>query len=250
MSRNAPVPWLGPEDPFPRVEEAWTTGSPAPGLLAAGGNLSAPRLVDAYRHGIFPWFSPGQAILWFSTDPRMVLRPTEFLLHHALRKTLRQLVRMNRLQIRFDDDFEQVMRLCAASPRSGQSGTWIGNDMIHAYGRLHRMGHARCVTAWVDGELAGGLYAVIMGRMVYGESMFTRRSSGSKMALGALVAWALEHQLPLIDCQQDTEHLRSLGAQTLSRPLFLSEMTPLTEMVTPPWAFSPIFWAHLGIHST
>jgi leucyl/phenylalanyl-tRNA--protein transferase len=245
---RAPVDltWLDASDPFPPTERAWPSDSEAPGLLAAGADLSPARLIDAYTHGIFPWFSQGQPILWFSTDPRMVLRPERFEMHHSLRKRWRKLWREQRLDIRFDHDFVDVMRRCARADRAGQPGTWIGADMVHAYTRLHQMGHAACITAWIDGELAGGLYAVTLGRMVYGESMFTQLSDGSKLALCALVAWARHHRLPMIDCQQETRHLHALGARAIPRRDFLAEMTPLISAPKPNWHFSPIFWEHFA----
>lgn len=248
MSAPADLTWLDVADPFPPVQQAWPAHSPAPGLLAAGADLSVERLVQAYAQGIFPWFSQGQPILWFSTDPRMVLRPEAWVMHHALRKKWRKLVREQRLIIRFDHDFEDVMGRCAAVARRGQTGTWIGPDMIRAYKQLHAMGHAGSVTSWIDGELAGGLYAVTLGRMVFGESMFMRQTDGSKLALAALVAWARHHRLPLIDCQQETEHLRTLGARPMPRALFLSEMAPLITAPQPSWHFSPIFWEHIAEH--
>lgn len=245
MNTPAPLVWLGLDDPFPALAQAWPGTSAAPGLLACGADLSVERLLVAYGQGIFPWFSPGQPICWFHTDPRMVLRPNQFKLHHALDKKLRRLLHEQRLSIQFDENFEQVMRLCASTPRAGQSGSWIGPEMIEAYTRLHQRGQAFCLTARIDAELVGGLYAVVLGRMVYGESMFSRRSDGSKLALAALVAWARHHELPLIDAQQDTVHLRSLGGLTLSRSEFLAEMTPLTAMTAPERTFSPILWAQL-----
>ena len=243
MRSPPPLPCLGIDDPFPDVAQAWPASSPAPGLLAAGADLSLPRLLSAYQRGIFPWFNPVQAILWFSTNPRMVLRPSQFQMHHALRKPWRRLHRERRIEFEFDRHFQQVMQHCAQVPRARQTGTWIGPDMIEAYTRLHQAGHALCITTHIDGQLAGGLYAVILGRMVFGESMFTLQPNGSKLALAALVAWARHHDLPLIDCQQDTAHLRSFGAVTLSRGEFLAEMTPLLALPSPARSFSPILWS-------
>ena len=245
MREEPSVCWLDDGDPFPAPELAWPAGSPAPGLLAIGGGLSAQRLLNAYGQGIFPWFSPGQPVCWFHTDPRMVLRPSHFVLHHHFKKTLRRLVREERLTIHWDEPFEEIMGLCATIERPGQKGSWIGAEMIEAYGRLHRLGHAFCLTARIDSARVGGLYGVNLGRMVFGESMFSLRPNGSKLALAALVAWARHHQLPLIDAQQDTAHLRSLGAETLQRARFMAEMTPLTRQATPARSFSPILWSLL-----
>ncbi|MEY2621560.1 MAG: hypothetical protein RIT26_1380, partial [Pseudomonadota bacterium] len=143
------------------------------------------------------------------------------------------------------EPFEEIMGLCATVERPGQKGSWIGAEMIEAYGQLHRLGHAFCLTARVDGERVGGLYGVNLGRMVFGESMFSLRTNGSKMALAALVAWARHHQLPLIDAQQDTAHLRSLGGETLRRAPFMAEMRPLTPQSAPERSFSPILWSLL-----
>ena len=250
MSLAPDLTWLQPGDPFPDPRRAWQAGSPAPGLLAAGSELTVERLLQAYGHGIFPWFSEGQPVLWYSTHPRMVLRPTEFVLHDNLRKRIRRLLRDDRLQVRFDDDFKQVIEHCARSPREGQGGTWIGPQMIKAYTALHRMGHAHAVTAWVDGQLAGGLYGVMIGRMLYGESMFTLSPDGSKIALAALVAWAREHELQMIDCQQETRHLHFLGARAIAREEFLQELATLVKMPAPEWAFSPSFWQHLWPETT
>ena len=189
------------QDPlwFPPAEQALVQPD---GLLAFGGDLSIARLQAAYRRGIFPWFSTGQPVLWWSTDPRMVLEPADFRLHRSLRKTLQGLVHSGRLEVRIDHEFERVIQACALSPRPGQTGTWILPAMVQAYVRLHQAGVAHSVETWIDGELAGGLYCVNVGAMVFGESMFSRRSDASKIALAALVSFARVHHLPLIDCQQ------------------------------------------------
>lgn len=239
---DPPLPWLEPGDPFPPVIQSWGSHSPAPGLLAAGGDLSVTTLVSAYRHGIFPWYSAGQPILWWSTDPRMVLRAEAFRFHRSLRKTLLRGLSSGRLEIRFDHDFERVIRACANSPREGQSGTWILPAMVQAYVKLHRAGVAHSVETWIDGELAGGLYCVNLGAMVFGESMFSRRSDASKIALAALVAFCRAHGVPLIDCQQDTAHLASMGAGLMTRSEFSAHLEQTTRHRAPRWAFDPIYW--------
>lgn len=244
-SPTRPVPWLEPGQAFPPVEDAWGACDPAPGLLAAGGVLDVPTLITAYANGIFPWYSAGQPILWWSTDPRMVLEPPSFRLHRSLRKTLQNLLRSQRLEIRMDHDFERVIQACAHSPREGQDGTWILPAMVHAYMRLHRAGAAHSVETWIDGELAGGLYCVNLGAMVYGESMFTRRSDASKLALAALVAYARHHSLPLIDCQQNTPHLGSLGARVMSRTTFCQQVRQAVNLHSPVWQFDPLYWSYL-----
>jgi leucyl/phenylalanyl-tRNA--protein transferase len=236
---------------FPPVSQALRSPN---GLLAAGGDLSAARLLEAYRHGIFPWFSEGEPILWWSPDPRMVLFPQEFKVTRSLRKTLRN----GRYEVRTDSAFEQVMRACAA-PREGasrgcdtvrdsdgcgsnrhaalpapegsaspcQGGTWIHEEMIAAYCELHRLGYAHSVETWLDGELAGGLYGMALGRMFYGESMFSFRTDASKIALAHLAAQLERWNFGLIDCQMNTPHLASLGAREIPRKEFIARLQDL-----------------------
>ncbi|QJD89452.1 leucyl/phenylalanyl-tRNA--protein transferase [Duganella dendranthematis] len=219
------IPWLDTNTPFPDVSQALTTD--APGLLAAGADLSPQRLLMAYRHGIFPWFSEGQPILWWSTDPRMVLRTEQFRVSDSLKKTLRKVERSRqeggRWQVRFDSAFEQVMRNCAAPRRDGP-GTWISEEIIAGYSGLHRMGHAHSAEVWLDGELVGGAYGVCLGRMFYGESMFARVTDASKIALAYLVRFLHAHGVAMIDCQQETGHLASLGAAPIARSQFLAHL--------------------------
>ncbi len=219
------IPWLESNSPFPDVSHALTID--APGLLAAGADLSPQRLLVAYQHGIFPWFSEGQPILWWSTDPRMVLRTDQFRVSDSLKKTLRRVERSmaegGRWQVRFDSAFEAVMRACAAPRRDGP-GTWISQDIIAGYTGLHAMGYDHSAEVWLDGELVGGAYGVCIGRMFYGESMFARVSDASKIALAYLVAFLRSHGVAMIDCQQETEHLASLGAAPISRAAFLEHV--------------------------
>lgn len=240
-----PLPWLEPGEDFPPVEQAWGRGSDAPGLLAAGGSLDVDTLCNAYAHGIFPWFSPGQPILWWSTDPRMVLKVDEFRLHRSLRKTLQKFVSAPGCEIRVDSSFQDVISACAGSPRPGQDGTWIVPAMVQAYIALHRAGHAHSVETWVDGQLVGGLYCVSLGRAVYGESMFARASDASKIALAALVAFCRAHDIALIDCQQNTSHLASLGAQEIPRVDFLRHIDAARQLPSPGWQFLPLYWQQL-----
>jgi leucyl/phenylalanyl-tRNA--protein transferase len=239
------LPWLDPGDPFPDPARAWDDGQPAPGLLAAGGALDVDSLHRAYSSGIFPWFSEGQPILWWSTDPRMVLLPTEFRLHRSLRKTIARLEASPGFQIRIDSAFEEVIRACATSPRAGQSGTWIVPQMVRAYCAFHRAGYAHSVEAWIDGRLAGGLYCVAIGRAVFGESMFTRTPDASKVALAALVAFCLEHGIAMIDCQQNTQHLASLGAREIPRAPFVAQVEQSVKKPAADWRFEPIYWQRL-----
>ncbi len=219
------IPWLEPTSPFPDVSEALTID--APGLLAAGADLSPQRLLLAYQNGIFPWFSEGQPILWWSTDPRMVLRTERFKVSDSLKKTLRKVER-SRLEggpwtVRFDSAFEEVMRACAA-PRKDGPGTWISEEIIDGYTGLHAMGYAHSAEVWLDGELVGGAYGVCIGRMFYGESMFARVSDASKVALAYLVAFLRSQGVHMVDCQQETGHLASLGAAPIPRSAFLAHL--------------------------
>ena len=226
------IPWLDTDTAFPDVSTALT--HEAPGLLAAGADLSPQRLLMAYRHGIFPWFSEGQPILWWSTDPRMVLQTEQFRISDSLRKTLRKVERARtsvdgRWQVRFDSAFEDVMRACAAPRRDGP-GTWISEDIIAGYTGLHRLGYAHSSELWLDGELVGGAYGVSIGRMFYGESMFARVTDGSKIALAYLVRFLHQHGVQMIDCQQETGHLASLGAAPIGRDRFLAHLRNTIEL--------------------
>lgn len=243
MRAPRPLPWLEPGEAFPDPLAAWAQGDPIPGLLAAGGALDTASLLTAYRHGIFPWFSQGQPILWWSPDPRMVLRTADFKLHPSLRKTLRSALKHGRLDIRIDSAFERVIEACAHTPRKGQNGTWILPDMVRAYVNLHRQGHAHSVETWWDGELVGGLYCVNVGHMVYGESMFSLRTDASKMALAALVAFCRFHDLPAIDCQQNTTHLASLGAREMPRDAFVQLVHRASVPPAPAWKWQPLYWS-------
>lgn len=236
------LPWLNPGDSFPDPSQAWDTRQPAPGLLAAGGALDVDSLHRAYSSGIFPWFSEGQPILWWSTDPRMVLPTDEFRLHRSLRKTVAKFIADPRCELRIDSDFDAVIRACAATPRAGQSGTWIVPAMVRAYQSFHRVGFAHSVEAWIDGELAGGLYCVGIGRAVFGESMFTRTPDASKIALAGLVAFCRRHAIRLIDCQQNTRHLASLGAREIARGDFVEHVAREAAKPAPLWRFDPVYW--------
>lgn len=239
------LPWLDPGDPFPEPARAWDARHPAPGLLAAGGALDVDSLHRAYSAGIFPWFSEGQPILWWSTDPRMVLVPQEFRLHRSLRKTIARLLQGGQLEIRVDFAFDDVIRACAQSPREGQAGTWIVPQMVRAYCAFHRAGFAHSVEAWIGGELAGALYFVNIGEAVFGESMFTRRPDASKVALAALVAMCAEHGIGMIDCQQNTQHLASLGAREIPRDAFVAQVAQSVKKPSPPWRFDSLYWQRL-----
>jgi leucyl/phenylalanyl-tRNA---protein transferase len=212
------IAWLrSPNDPLPETRRALSQGSDAPGLLAAGGELAPQRLTEAYSKGVFPWYSQGQPILWWAPDPRMVLMTEEFKLSRSLRKTLARFVRTPGCALRIDSAFRRVIEACAGTPREGQDGTWIVPEMVDAYTAWHRLGRVHSVETWIDGTLAGGLYGVSLGRMFFGESMFSHRTDASKIALAGLVCFCREHGVTMIDCQQRTGHLASLGARELAR---------------------------------
>ena len=202
------------------------------GLLCAGMDLSPERILDAYRHGIFPWFNPGEPVLWWSPDPRMVLAPSKV----RISRSLRQRMKRGDYEIRVDTSFKQVMQACA-EPRDGQSGTWIVPAMLDAYTRLHLMGFAHSVETWVDGELAGGLYGISIGRMFYGESMFSRQTDASKLALVHLCRQLDAWGFGMIDCQMETSHLATMGASPIPRETFIRELNRLVELepVCTPW---------------
>ena len=223
------IPWLGPGDPFPPVERALTEPN---GLLAAGADLSRRRLVDAYARGIFPWFGDDDPLLWWSPDPRMVLWVHEV---HAS-KSLRRVIRSGRFTVTLDTAFADVMAGCAA-PRADQDGTWITDEMTAAYLDLAAHGEAHSVEVWHDGSLAGGLYGVAIGRMFYGESMFTRVSNASKVAIACLATQLTRWGFELIDCQMSTSHLASLGAREIPRAEFLQHVRRLIGQPAPasPW---------------
>lgn len=218
------------EDPiFPHPHEA-----DADGLLALGGDLSPERLLVAYSNGIFPWFNEDSPILWWSPDPRMVLFPSELIISRSLART----VRKGEFDITYDTAFERVITACATTPRPGQDGTWIVPEMVDAYIDLHCLGFAHSVEAWQDGELAGGLYGVAVGRAFFGESMFWRRSNASKVAFVHLVERLRAHGYHFIDCQQKTAHLASLGARPISRGDFLLRLSRAVTVKSEQWLWT------------
>ena len=194
------------------------------GLLAAGGSLDETTLLHAYRHGIFPWYSPGQPILWWSPDPRTVFWPAQFHVSRSLARTLRR----DRFQFTIDRDFAAVIRACGPA-REGESGTWITGDMLLAYTRLHRAGHAHSVECWRGEALVGGVYGVAIGRCFFGESMFSRATDASKATLAVLCNWLVDWGYEMFDCQMESAHLRSLGAVPLPRATFLARLAALVD---------------------
>ena len=240
--------WMDPEDPFPPTNLALGPDSEAPGLLAFGAPVTPERLEEAYSHGIFPWFSPLDPPMWWAPDPRMVLPVAEFKLSHTLRKTLRRFIRTPGCEVRIDTAFRQVMQHCARTPRGGQHGTWIVDDILAAYGAWHDAGRAHSVETWIDGDLVGGLYGVGMGSMVFGESMFAHRTDASKIALAALVAFCRSHGITLIDCQQRTSHLASFGAREIPRCDFETHLSRTVGASAPAaWAYHPRLWHLLDL---
>ena len=245
MSR---IPWIAPDDhisPFPDVETALREPN---GLVAIGGPLSPERLEQAYRCGIFPWFSEDQPVLWWSPDPRLVIYPRELRISRSLRKRLRH----EGYRLTMDQSFQAVVEACAA-PRRGQEGTWITPEIMAAYLQLHRRGIAHSVEVWQDAFLAGGLYGVSLGAAFFGESMFSRTTDASKVALVWLAtqldAWSFE----FIDCQMSTPHLCGLGGVEIARRRFIRELESALTCPTRlgPWAFSarldPLAWIKRGV---
>jgi leucyl/phenylalanyl-tRNA---protein transferase len=241
------IAWLHhAHDRLPDTRRALPAGSDAPGLLAAGGELTPQRLAEAYSRGVFPWYGEGQPVLWWSPDPRMVLFTDEFKLSRSLRKTLKKFLRTPGGEVRIDSDFRGVITRCAQTPREGQDGTWIVPEMVEAYCRWHALGVTHSFEAWVDDRLVGGLYGVNLGRMFYGESMFSHATDASKIAIAALVAFCRLHGVGLIDCQQRTGHLASLGGREIPRSEFETLLPPrLREPAVPDWTYDPAMWARL-----
>jgi len=237
--------WLQPGQVFPPVQYAWGPTTDVPGLLCAGGDLSVETLQLAYSNGIFPWFSDGQPLLWWSPDPRMVLRVDSLRLHPSFKKCLKRFVRSPQCEIRVDYAFEDVIAACADSSRHGQRSTWIVPTMIDAYTQLHRAGLAHSVETWIDGQLSGGLYLVALGQAVFGESMFYHAPDTSKIALAALVAMCRQFGITHIDCQQNTRHLASLGATEMPRSQFVNLMRMAATLAGPEWLFTPVYWKHI-----
>ena len=224
-----------PATPFPPADSALREPD---GLLAAGGDLSPRRLLDAYAHGIFPWYSPGQPILWWSPDPRMVFRTDGVHLSRRFRRALRGLPWIANA----DTAFDAVVAACASTPRPGQRGTWITPEMREAYGELHRLGHAHSIEVRDGaGALVGGLYGVAIGRMFFAESMFSASSGGSKAALVALASRLASWGYPLLDAQVENPHLRSLGAEAWPRERFLREVATLVAVPEPAGSWTARF---------
>jgi leucyl/phenylalanyl-tRNA--protein transferase len=238
------IAWLTDEDQrLPPTAQALGAGSEAPGLLAVGGEITEQRLAEAYSRGVFPWYGAGQPVLWWSPDPRMVLPVGEFRLSRSLRRTIKRFAAAENCALRIDSALHRVMQACAKTPRDGQDDTWIMPEMIDAYGAWPAV---HSFETWVGDELVGGLYGVCLGRMFFGESMFSHRSDASKIALAALVCFCRAHGIDLIDCQQRTEHLASLGARAIPRETFERLIAPrLREAPVRDWTYAPANWERL-----
>ncbi len=240
-ANTARLPWLASGDSFPDVSQAWGPADPVPGLLASGSDLSVATLIQAYSNGIFPWFSEGQPTLWWSPNPRMVLTISNFKLHRSLRKTLQAFLQTPGCEVQIDHDFSAVIQACANTPRDGQTGTWILPEMQAAYIALHEAGHAHSIETWAHGQLTGGLYCTAIGGSVFGESMFAHTSDASKIALAALVALCRSQGVLMIDCQQNTAHLTSLGAAEISRQAFCAQILSSAKK-TISWHIDSVKW--------
>lgn len=220
------IPWLAERPVFPPVERALAD---PPGLLAAGGGLAPEWLLAAYENGIFPWYSAGEPILWWSPDPRLVLYPAEIRISRSLARTLRR----RRYEVRLDTAFAEVITACAA-PRHPGAGTWITPEMQAAYCRMHELGYAHSVEAWDGDRLAGGLYGMALGRIFFGESMFCHSTDASKVALAHLARYLQQQDFAVIDCQMTTAHLLSLGAREVPRARFCERVASLRSEGQPP----------------
>jgi leucyl/phenylalanyl-tRNA--protein transferase len=248
MERTPPIPWIEGSDPFPPINSAMGPDSGLCGLLAIGGQLNVERLEQAYRQGIFPWYTEGQPVLWWAPDPRMVLKTLNFKVSRSLSKTLRRFLATPGCEIRVDHAFTNVMAACAQTYRDGQVGTWITPAMQAAYGEWHRAGRVHSFEVWMNSELVGGLYGVNIGRMFFGESMFSRRTDASKWALAALVAACKRRGIDWIDCQQNTTHLATMGAAEVPRDKFVKHLNEVM-MLQPSceWFYDVHDWALVGI---
>ena len=248
MERTPPIVWIEGDEPFPPLERAMGPDTGLSGLLAIGGELSIHRLEDAYRRGIFPWYTEGQPVLWWAPDPRMVLKTAHFKLHRSLAKTLRRFLGTPGCEIRVDHAVEAVIHACAQTYRDGQVGTWITPAMQAAYAEWHRAGRVHSFEVWMNKELVGGLYGVSIGRMFFGESMFSRCTDASKWALAALVAACRRRGIDWIDCQQNTAHLASLGAAEVPRAEFVRHLErACAAPAVGDWFYDPQDWLLLGL---
>ena len=240
------ITWLGPHDSFPNPRFEADPDDTVPGLIAVSERIYPGQLSKAYQLGIFPWYSDNQPVLWWSPDPRMVLQPADFKCSDSLQKIIRQFCQDAQSQILVDADFGAVIRSCATSARKDQDGTWITHEIMDAYTALHEQGNAHSIAVTENGQIIGGLYCVSFGNMVFGESMFSRKSNASKIALAALTAWCLQNGIDMIDCQQETTHLHSLGAAPIPRQAFLERLQTSVNQsnIKKSWTFDKTILQH------
>ncbi len=237
MKNTNQIPWISPEMNFPEANDEFSAISDLNGLIAASDRLSSKMLLKAYKRGIFPWSGYNQPILWWSPNPRMVLRCKDFNLHNSLKKTIKKKIK-NGIKLTCNQAFEEVISACSV-PRKGQESSWITPEIINSYKTLHEENLAHSVEIWEGTELIGGLYTVSIGKMVFGESMFHKQPDASKIALTALVKWLVKNDGQIIDCQQETKHLANFGALPIAREKFEKLIKNLTELPELPWTDNP-----------
>jgi leucyl/phenylalanyl-tRNA--protein transferase len=232
------LPYLSTQDPFPSPRKYSDIDPEVPGLIAISETINAEQLYRAYREGIFPWYSDGQPILWWSPNPRMVLNPKNFKISKSFRKILKDVLIDSNWEVRIDYDFHETILSCATQKRKNQHGTWITNSIMQAYRTLHENKHAHSIETFYKGQRVGGLYCVNLGQMIYGESMFSDKDNASKIALATLSAWCIAQDIQMIDCQQETKHLTSLGGEPISRNEFLDHLDQKCDARIPNWEFN------------
>ena len=240
MAPSSPITWMNSPTEFPSTAQALSYPS---GLLAASLEINADWLQASYARGVFPWYSQGEPVLWWSPSPRAVLYTHEFQFHRSLGKAVRKVSKNPDRAIRLNTAFERVMRACAA-PRADQEGTWITEEVIAAYTELHRRGLAHSVEHWEGEQLVGGLYCVALGKMIYGESMFSTQTDASKVAFAHLVYWLKAQNVHIIDCQQATRHLMSMGARTVSREVFETDIQRFIVQPALNWEPRELVWKY------
>ncbi len=240
------INWLGAQDAFPNPIHCQDPDPNVPGLIAVSDRIYPGQLARAYQTGIFPWYSDNQPVLWWSPNPRMVLKPADFKCHDSLKKSIRHFLLDPQKQILVDQDFGAVVRSCATAKRKDQDGTWITHEIMDAYTNLHEQGNAHSIAVMEDARLIGGLYCVAYGGMVFGESMFSHQTDASKIALASLAAWCYQNQVEMIDCQQETAHLDSLGAAPIPRDQFLAHLQIALKQtnIELSWAFDKEILRH------
>jgi leucyl/phenylalanyl-tRNA---protein transferase len=238
--------WLGPQDSFPNPLLTPDPDQSVPGLIAVSERIYPNQLLQAYKLGIFPWYSDEQPVLWWSPNPRMVLNPIKFHCSESLQKCIRHFCQDAKSELLVDADFGSVIRSCATSVRKDQDGTWITHEIMDAYATIYEQGYAHSIAVMQDGEMIGGLYCVAIGAMVYGESMFSHKPNASKLALAALSAWCIQNHVAMIDCQQETSHLRSMGAKPIPRLDFLQQLQASVNQsnIVKSWKFDKQILTH------